>query len=112
MCAWSGGEHGVAGWFSGGRCRLLGRVTLPMRSDLPRYVTAVELMNALERDRTAPLVAEQFGDFLPCPALPTLFADEINVWFKHAVEGPSAAPFRSFACLRVVHGYGTIHPTA
>ena len=91
---------------------MLGRVTLPMRSDLSRYVTAVELMNTLERDRTAPLVAEQFGDFLPCPALLTLFADEIDMWFKHAVEGTSAAPFRSFACLRVVHGYGTIHRTA
>ena len=91
---------------------MLGRVTLPMRSDLPRYVTAVGLMNTLERDWTTSLDAEQFGDFLPCPALMTLFPDEIDVWFKHAVEGPSAAPFRSFACLRVVHDYGTIHPTA
>jgi len=110
MRARSRGEHGFAGWFR--RCRVLGRITLPMLSDLSRYVTAVELMNTLERDRTAPLVAEQFGDFLPCPALLTLFPDEIDVGFKHAVEGPSAAPLRSFACLRVVHGYGTIHRTA
>ena len=62
-----------------------------MRPALALGVATAELVDTLGADDTTLLRAEQFRDFLPCPASLTLFADEIHELFETTVEGASAA---------------------
>jgi len=71
---------------------------LPMMPDLPIQISAVELMQTLERDAAAFFNREAFGDFPPRFALLALRADDRHEWLDTAVKGTSAA----FACRRCV----------
>ena len=64
---------------------------LPMMPALPLYISAVELMQTLERDAAALFNREPFGDFPPRFALLALFADDHHEWLDAAVKGGSAA---------------------
>lgn len=65
-----------------------------MRSSLPFQVAPVKLVQSLKRDAAAFLGAEQHGNFLPRPALLTLFADEFHERFEAAAISASAGtPF-------------------
>jgi hypothetical protein len=83
-----------------------------MRPVLALGETTAELVDALGTDDTTLLYAEKFGDFLPCPASLTLFADEIHKRFEPTVKGSSAA--RAFSLHRqgVIHGFQFHQPTA
>ena len=59
-------------------------------------VSAIELVDALERNGRTFLVAKPFRDFLPCLALPPLLLDEFDVGFQPAVERQAAAGFYPF----------------
>jgi hypothetical protein len=58
---------------------------------LPLYISAVELMQTLERDAAAFFNREPFGDFPPRFALLALCADDRHEWLNAAVKGASAA---------------------
>lgn len=73
-----------------------------MRPVLALGVTTVELMDTLGTDDTTLLHAEKLGDFLPCPASLTLFADEIHKRFEPTVKSSSAAGALSLHRLVIV----------
>src|SRR5580698_3380363 len=77
---WEGGWHGQ---------RLV--FVLPMMPLLALHVSAIELMQTLERDAAAFLNRQPFGDFPPRFALLALCADDRHEWLKAAVKGASAA---------------------
>ena len=54
------------------------RLALPMRPGLPFQKAPVELVQTLKRNSATLLGAEQSGDFLPRPALLTLFTDQVH----------------------------------
>jgi hypothetical protein len=62
-----------------------------MMTALPLYISAVELMQTLERDAAAFFNREPFGDFPPRFALLALCADDRHERLDAAVKGPSAA---------------------
>ena len=62
-----------------------------MMPSLTFQVAAVELVQSLKRDNTILFGAERRGDFLPCPALLALLADEFHEWFNTAVKSSPAA---------------------
>ena len=74
-----------------------------MRPILALGVATAELVDTLCTDDTTLRRAEQFGDFLPCSASLTLFADEIHKWFEPTVEGSSAAGAFSLHRLGIVN---------
>ena len=57
----------------------------------PFRVSAVELMQTLERDMAVFLNREPLGDFPPRFALLALCADDRHEWLDAAVKGASAA---------------------
>ncbi len=65
-----------------------------MRLGLTFQVAPVELVQSLKRDGATFLAAKLRGDFLPCPALLPLLADELNERFEAAAISASAAVFR------------------
>jgi len=75
-----------------------------MRPDLTFDVATIELVNALKRDGAALVTSKQFRNFLPCFALSSLLANEVNERFEPTVKGPSTALLGSFFWLRVAHG--------
>ena len=77
-------------WEDGWRGQRLAFV-LPMMPALPLYISAVELMQTLERDAAAFFNREPFGDFPPRFALLALCADDRHEWLDAAVKGASAA---------------------
>src|SRR5271170_1328150 len=77
---WEGGWHGQRPAF-----------ILPMMPPLPLYISAVELMQTLERNAAAFFNREPFGDFPPRFALLALCADDRYEWLDAAVKGASAA---------------------
>ncbi len=88
---WEGGWHGQRPAF-----------VLPMMSALPLYISAVELMQTLERDGAAFFNREPFGDFPPRFALLALGVDDRHEWFDAAVKGASAASAcRYCVCFRL-----------
>ncbi len=62
-----------------------------MMSALALYISAIELMQTLERDAAAFFNREPFGDFPPRFALLALCADDRHEWLNAAVKGASAA---------------------
>jgi hypothetical protein len=64
---------------------------LPMMPPLALHVSAIELMQTLERDAAAFFNREPFGDFPPRFALLALCADDRHEWLDAAVKGGSAA---------------------
>ena len=76
-----------------------------MRPRLTFQVAPIELVQSLRRDDTILFGAESHGDFLPCPALLTLFADKFHEPFKTAVEWSPAAGTISFHRLVDVDGF-------
>jgi hypothetical protein len=77
---WEGGWHGQRLAF-----------VLPMMSALALHVSAIELMQTLERDAAAFFNCEPFGDFPPRFALLALCADDRHERLDAAVKGASAA---------------------
>ena len=77
---WEGGWHGQRLAF-----------VLPMMPVLLLYISAIELMQTLERDAAAFFNREPCGDFPPRFALLALRADDRHEWFDAAVKGASAA---------------------
>ena len=75
----------------------------PMRPILALGVATAELVGHPGVLMTQPFAVEQFGDFLPCSASLTLFADEIHKWFEPTVEGSSAAGAASLHRLGIVN---------
>jgi hypothetical protein len=76
-----------------------------MMPSLTFQVAAVELVQSLKRDDTILFGAERRGDFLPCPALLALLADEFHERFEAAVEWSPAAGTISFHRLVDVDGF-------
>jgi hypothetical protein len=73
-----------------------------MMSALPLYISAVELMQTVERDAAAFFNREPFGDFPPRSALLALCADDRHKWLDAAVKGASAAlSGRHCVCFRL-----------
>ena len=66
-------------------------LVLPMMPPLPLYISAVELMQTLERDAAAFCNREPFGDFLPRFALLALCADDRHEWLDATMKCASAA---------------------
>ncbi|HZM02652.1 MAG TPA: hypothetical protein VFC44_06480 [Candidatus Saccharimonadales bacterium] len=62
-----------------------------MKSALPLYISAVELMQTLECNAAAFFNREPFGDFPPRFALLALCANYRHEWLDAAVKGASAA---------------------
>ncbi len=62
-----------------------------MMPRLALHVSAIELMQTLERDAAAFFNREPFGDFPPRFALLALCADDRHEWLDAAVKGASAA---------------------
>ena len=68
-------------------------------------VSAIELVDALERNGTTFLVVKPFRDFFPCLALPPLLLDEFDVGFQPAVERQAAAGFYPFRPWRALGSF-------
>jgi hypothetical protein len=64
-----------------------------MMPALPLQISAVELMQTLERDAAAFFNREPFGDLSPRFALSALCVDDRHEWLDTAVKGASAALF-------------------
>jgi hypothetical protein len=62
-----------------------------MMPPLPLYISAVELMQTLERDEAACFNRKPFGDLPPRFALMALRADDRHEWLDAAVKGAAAA---------------------
>ena len=75
-----------------------------MRTGEESQVSPVELVNTLQRNRTAFFGSEPDGDLLPRFALAALLADEFDVRFESAVKGRTAAGLRASFLCRAVHG--------
>jgi len=65
-----------------------------MMPRLTFQMAPVELVQTLKRDGATLLGAEPHGNFLPCPALLALLADEVNKRFEAAAIGLPAAAIR------------------
>ena len=76
-----------------------------MRPRLTFQVAPVKLVQSLKRDDAILFGAKPGGDFLPCPALLTLLADEFRERFKAAVEWSSAARMIPFHRLVDIDGF-------
>ena len=79
-------------------------VAFPVRPGLKFDVSPIELVNALKRDRAALVRSKLFRNFLPCFALSSLLANEVNERFEPTVKGSSTASLGSLFWLRVAHG--------
>src|SRR5206468_8500110 len=79
-------------------------VAFPVRLGLTFDVSPIELVNALKRDGAALVTSKQFRNFLPCFALSSLLANEVNERFEPTVKGPSTTLLGSLFWLRVAHG--------
>ena len=76
-----------------------------MRPRLTFQVAPVKLVQSLRRDDAILFGAKPGGDFLPCPALLALLADEFHERFEAAVEWSPAAGTISFHRLVDVDGF-------